>query len=172
MELSTFLSKNGYNSVALDLRAHGESEGQFCTFGVKEIKDVKALMDYLIKNEDIEDIGIWGQSLGGAVALQALGYDNRIKFGIVESTFTDYKTIVNDYFHLNAGFSFAPFSNYLANRAASIAGFDPSDAKVVDRQVSVYTRVGARQDRPEVGTNIGTHVLRSFTSNHALRFDN
>ncbi|MAX71056.1 MAG: hypothetical protein CMC76_08140 [Flavobacteriaceae bacterium] len=131
LELSTFLSKNGYNSVALDLRAHGESEGQFCTFGVKEKKDVKALMDYLIKNEDIEDIGIWGQSLGGAVALQALGYDNRIKFGIIESTFTDYKTIVNDYFHLNTGFSFAPFSNYLANRAASIAGFDPNDAKPI-----------------------------------------
>lgn len=129
LDLSTFLSKNGFNSIAVDLRAHGESEGQFCTFGVKEKKDIKSLIDYLTEKEKLNNIGIWGQSLGGAVALQALGYDKRLKFGIIESTFTDYKTIVNDYFDLHAGFSYTPLSNYLSNRASSIAGFDSDDAK-------------------------------------------
>ncbi|WP_299521297.1 alpha/beta hydrolase [Winogradskyella sp.] len=128
LELSAFLSENGYNSVAIDLRAHGESEGQFCTFGVAEKKDIKSVIDYLIEKENFENIGIWGQSLGGAVALQAMGFDQRIKFGIIESTFTDFKTIVNDYFDLHAGFSFKPFSDYLANRAARIADFDADDA--------------------------------------------
>lgn len=131
IDLSNFLSKNGYNSVAMDLRAHGESEGQFCTFGVNEKKDVQKLIDYLYENENLKHIGIWGQSLGGAISLQAMGFDDRLKFGIVESTFSDFKTIVNDYFDLHAGFSFTPFTNYLVNRTGNIAEFDPNDAKPI-----------------------------------------
>ncbi|WP_296381388.1 alpha/beta fold hydrolase [Winogradskyella sp.] len=131
IDLSSLLSKNGFNSVALDLRAHGKSEGQFCTFGVNEKKDIQYVIDYLSEKENINHIGIWGQSLGGAVALQAMGYDKRIEFGIIESTFTDFKIIVNDYFDLHAGFSFSPFSNYLANRAGSIAEFNANDAKPI-----------------------------------------
>ncbi|WP_052158340.1 alpha/beta hydrolase [Lacinutrix jangbogonensis] len=129
--LSSLLSKNGYNSVALDLRAHGESEGQFCSFGVNEKKDVTKLIDYLYEKEDLNYIGIWGQSLGGAISLQAMGFDARLKFGIVESAFSDFKTIVNDYFHRYAGFSFAPFSNYLVNRTGNIAAFNPNEAKPI-----------------------------------------
>ncbi len=131
LDLSNFLSENGYNSVAMDLRAHGESEGQFCSFGVNEKKDVKRLIDYLYENENLNHIGIWGQSLGGAVSLQAMGIDERLKFGIIESAFSDFKTIVNDYFDLHAGFSFAPFSNYLVNRTGHIAEFDPNEAKPI-----------------------------------------
>jgi dipeptidyl aminopeptidase/acylaminoacyl peptidase len=131
LDLSEFLSKNGFNSVALDSRAHGESEGQFCTFGVNEKKDIQKVIDYLAEQENMNRIGVWGQSLGGAIAIQAMGYDKRIAFGIIESTFTDFKTIVNDYFDLHAGFSIAPFSNYLSNRAANIAEFDADDAKPI-----------------------------------------
>lgn len=128
-ELSTFLAKNGFNSVALDSRAHGNSKGQFCSFGVNEKKDIKTVIDYLIQKEQINNIGIWGQSLGGAIGLQDMGFDKRIKFGIIESTFSDFRTIVDDYFKLHVGFSFKPFSNYLVNRAGSIADFDVDDAK-------------------------------------------
>ncbi|WP_299101367.1 alpha/beta fold hydrolase [uncultured Winogradskyella sp.] len=127
-DLSTYLAEKGYNSVALDSRAHGKSEGQFCTFGVNEKKDIKKVIDYLSTEENLDHIGIWGQSLGGAIGLQAMGFDQRIKFGIIESTFSDFRTIVNDYFKLHAGFNFTPFSNYLVNRAGSIAEFDPNDA--------------------------------------------
>lgn len=129
--LSEFLAKNGFNSVALDSRAHGESQGQFCTFGVNEKKDIQKVIDYLSEHENINHIGIWGQSLGGAIGIQAMGFDKRIKFGIVESTFSDFKVIVNDYFDFHAGFSFAPFSNYLVNRVGSIAEFDADDAKPI-----------------------------------------
>jgi len=130
-DLSNFLSQNGYNAVAMDLRAHGESEGQFCSFGVNEKKDVQKLIDHLYETEKLNHLGIWGQSLGGAISLQAMGIDERLEFGIVESAFSDFKIIVNDYFDLHAGFSFAPFTNYLVNRTGSIAEFDPNDAKPI-----------------------------------------
>jgi len=85
----------------------------------------------LSKHENINHFGVWGQSLGGAIGLQAMGYDQRIKFGIIESAFSDFRTIVNDYFDRYAGFSYTPFSNYLVNRAGQIAAFDSNDASPI-----------------------------------------
>jgi uncharacterized protein len=130
--LSKKLSLLGYNSIALDSRAHGQSEGVHCTFGVKEKKDISELINVLEKQENItQNIGIWGQSLGGAIGLQALENDNRIVFGIIESTFSDFKIITNDYFNYHTGFNIKPLTNYLVYRAGKIADFDPNDAKPV-----------------------------------------
>ena len=130
IDLSKKLSKAGYNSIALDLRAHGKSGGTHCTFGVKEKNDISELINVLEKNENINDnIGIWGQSLGGAIGLQAIGNDKRIKFGIIESTFSDFKTITNDYFNYHIGFNVKLLTNYLVSRAGKIADFAPEDAK-------------------------------------------
>lgn len=134
IELSNKLSSRGFHVVALDLRAHGQSEGRHCTFGVKEKEDVGKLIDYLESEFNIiENIGIWGQSLGGAVAIQSLANDKRIKFGIVESTFSDFKTITNDYFNYHVGINIKPLTNYLVNRAGKIAGFDPKEARTSER---------------------------------------
>jgi alpha-beta hydrolase superfamily lysophospholipase len=130
--LSNKLSKLGFNSVALDSRAHGQSGGTHCTFGVKEKKDVSELISVLSEKEGItKNIGVWGQSLGGAIGLQALGNDKRIKFGIIESTFSDFKIITNDYFNYHAGFNIRPLTNYLVYRAGQIAEFDPNEAKPI-----------------------------------------
>lgn len=132
IKLSMDLANKGYHAVALDSRAHGGSKGTHCTFGVKEKKDIAALITVLLEQEKINDnIGVWGQSLGGAIALQAMGMDKRIKFGIIESTFSDFRIIAHDYFTYHAGFNFRPLTNYLINRAGKIADFDPAEAKPV-----------------------------------------
>lgn len=132
INLSQQLSKLGYNTVALDSRAHANSKGVHCTFGVKERKDISKLITFLEQEEAITDnIGVWGQSLGGAIALQAMGTDSRIQFGIIESTFSDFKTITNDYFQYHLGFNIKPLTNYLVYRAGKIANFNPEDAKPI-----------------------------------------
>jgi dipeptidyl aminopeptidase/acylaminoacyl peptidase len=131
--LSKLIAQQGYNAIALDSRGHNESEGQFCTFGVKEKKDIAQLITFLEKDNRITtNIGVWGQSLGGAIGLQAMGNDKRIKFGIIESTFTDFRTISHDYFKNNLGFNIPFFTNYLISRAGSIGDFNPEDAKPIN----------------------------------------
>ncbi len=134
IKLASKLASWGYNSVALDSRAHGQSEGTHCTFGVKEKKDISALVTVLTDELNThgktnKNIGIWGQSLGGAIALQALGSDNRLCFGIIESTFSDFKTITHDYFNFHLGLKLRPVINYLIHRAGVIADFDPEKAR-------------------------------------------
>jgi len=132
INITEIITQNGYNAIAFDSRAHNESEGQFCTFGVKEKKDITALITFLGKDEKAnKNIGIWGQSLGGAIGLQAMGVESRIKFGVVESTFSDFRPVTHDYFKNNLGFNIPFFTNYLVSRAGSIGDFNPEDAKPV-----------------------------------------
>ena len=122
------LSDSGYNSVLIDLRAHGESQGKYCTFGYYEKQDLRILLDSISKIKNLNtNYGIWGQSLGGAVAMQTLAIDKRLKFGIIESTFSDLNTIIHDYFKLKLGFDIPFISNYFIWRAEKIANFKVSE---------------------------------------------
>lgn len=133
IEMSQNLAQAGYNAVAVDSRAHGKSGGTHCTFGVNEKKDISKLIDFLEKEENIhENIGVWGQSLGGAIGLQTMGMDKRIQFGIIESTFSRFNTIVDDYFELATGFRCEPLTDYLTYRAGKIAHFDTNEPNPID----------------------------------------
>lgn len=126
--LSEYLLEQGYSSIAIDLRAHGRSEGEYCTYGYYEKEDIAQIIsDYLRYHPDAK-IGIWGNSLGGAIALQAMAYDERIEFGIIQNTFTDMTQIVSDYQKRYFGGLRLPWlSQYALAKAGEIANFNPQE---------------------------------------------
>ncbi len=63
--------KLGYNTLLVDFRAHGNSEGNTCTIGYKEAEDVKLAYDYLINKGD-KNIILFGVSLGAATVSKAI----------------------------------------------------------------------------------------------------
>ena len=122
------LLPSGYNVVLLDHRAHGHSEGEWCTFGVKEGQDVRTLIDTLEASDMAsENYVVWGYSLGGSVAAQALAQDERISAAIIESTFTSYPEVVHQYMKRFA-FNMGWYGDFLIWRAASMADFDVQEA--------------------------------------------
>ncbi|WP_196886216.1 alpha/beta hydrolase [Aureivirga sp. CE67] len=128
-----FLNQNGYNTIAFDLRAHNESQGKYSTYGVKEKKDIQFLLDFIDKEYNIkENIGIWGKSLGAAVALQTMEIDERIQFGVIESTFSNFRQIVHDYFEFHLGFDVYPITEYFIKRYGKFADFNPDFSKPID----------------------------------------
>jgi len=127
------LTQNGYNAIALDLRAHGASEGQFCTFGYKEKDDISRLITYLHDSQDVKGkIGIWAHSLGSAISLQAMANDDRIQFAVLESPYANYKQIMGDYssyfLHLDAPF----INDFLLSRSGEMADFCPKEINPID----------------------------------------
>ena len=60
-----FLHQHGWNSLLLDLRAHGESGGSATTFGVREKEDVRAAVGFARSRADAPVV-LWGISLGGS----------------------------------------------------------------------------------------------------------
>ena len=61
----------GYNTLLLDFRAHGGSQGNTCTIGYKEAEDVKLVYDHLL-NKGEKNIILYGVSLGAATITKAI----------------------------------------------------------------------------------------------------
>lgn len=61
----------GYNTLLVDLRAHGGSGGNTCTIGYEESEDVKIAYDY-IKSGGEKNIVLWGISMGAASVAKSI----------------------------------------------------------------------------------------------------
>lgn len=64
-----FLHKHGYAVLLPDFRAHGESSGDYTTYGSLESRDALAAVCLLEALAPGERVGVIGVSLGGAAAL-------------------------------------------------------------------------------------------------------
>ncbi|MET1159523.1 MAG: alpha/beta fold hydrolase [Thermoprotei archaeon] len=62
------LGKNGYTVLVVDMRGHGESDGEYTTLGYRESDDVVELVDFLRRN-GYGRIGVYGFSMGGAISI-------------------------------------------------------------------------------------------------------
>ena len=61
----------GYNILLIDFRGHGNSDGNICSIGYNESKDVKAAYDY-VEAKGEKNIILWGVSLGAATIMKAI----------------------------------------------------------------------------------------------------
>ena len=66
--IAKFLAKD-FNIFLFDFRSFGKSEGGYTTAGYLEKNDLIGAIEYLKKEKNITKIGLYGFSLGGAVAL-------------------------------------------------------------------------------------------------------
>jgi uncharacterized protein len=94
-----FLFHKGFNIFLYDSRQHGESEGYYCTYGFYEKYDVSSVIRYLRSRKDMEigKIGIFGTSMGAAVAIQAAAIDHRIDAVVAEGSYDSLRTVFVDY---------------------------------------------------------------------------
>ncbi|MBI5748674.1 MAG: alpha/beta fold hydrolase [Nitrospinae bacterium] len=92
-ELSSYLSKAGYHVLLFDFRGHGESKGNSSSLGFFEQMDLKSAIDYVKSRADvdIDKVGVYGFSLGAAVAILTASEDKDIKAVVSDSSFTSLK---------------------------------------------------------------------------------
>ena len=71
LDVAALLTEAGYGALLLDLRAHGESEGDVVPYGGPEGEDVRAAVAFLQAQDEVDPdrIGVLGWSLGAQVAL-------------------------------------------------------------------------------------------------------
>jgi uncharacterized protein len=75
-----------FNLLLFDFRYLGASEGSYSTAGAKEVEDLVAAVQFL-KARGVKEVGVWGFSMGGAVALMAIERVPEIKAVVSESSY-------------------------------------------------------------------------------------
>ncbi len=125
VQISRLLYRRGFNVFLFDSRAHGESGGAYCTYGYYEKYDVGTAINYLLKRKDLKvgKVGVFGTSMGAAVAIQAAAIDDRIKAVLAEACFTDLRTIAVDYQRRIIKLPWHFLRNVALSRSQTIARF-------------------------------------------------
>lgn len=84
----------GFNVFLFDFRGYGQSEGSATRRGPL-IEDTEAALDALLAREDIDPnrIGLYGQSLGGSIALNVMAERKEIRAAVLESPFASWRDI-------------------------------------------------------------------------------
>jgi alpha-beta hydrolase superfamily lysophospholipase len=85
-------TSRGLDVIAYDSRAHGESDGEVCTYGYYEKDDLRRVLDTIPAGP----IVAIGASLGAAVAVQAAADDPRITTVIAAEIFSDLRAVARE----------------------------------------------------------------------------
>lgn len=90
---------NGYNVITYDQRSSGENTAQKTTFGFWEKYDLMDCLQYAKEFTKGKKIGVWGESFGGATAVQAVAYKDvqkEIAFLILDCPVSNMKWMVEE----------------------------------------------------------------------------
>jgi alpha-beta hydrolase superfamily lysophospholipase len=89
----------GWNVLAIDLRAHGESGGRNVTAGFHERHDLTQVIDQLRAEQPTETqtLALFGISLGAAVVLAASTLRDDLAAVVLECPFADYRHAVSNH---------------------------------------------------------------------------
>lgn len=82
-----------YAVLAPDARAHGESEGDFATFGLYEARDLSRWVDWLAGQSYHGCVYGLGESMGASILLQALPTEHRFCAAAAESPYASFREI-------------------------------------------------------------------------------
>jgi fermentation-respiration switch protein FrsA (DUF1100 family) len=88
--IATKLLKAKYNVLLFDFRGHGQSNGKTISFGWQEKRDLEGAIAFLGSQPEVSDspYGVYGISMGAAVAIMVAAYDERIKAVVADGSFS------------------------------------------------------------------------------------
>ncbi|MGA7159899.1 MAG: alpha/beta fold hydrolase [Bacteroidota bacterium] len=139
LRLAQVFHSRHFNVMMYDSRAHGKSGGRFCTYGYYEKFDVSKAIDVLLerKKTSLGNIGLFGTSMGAAIAVQAASVEPRIRAVVAEGCFTNLRTITVDYQRRILWMPWHFLRNVAMKRSEHIAHFKHRDVSPLSSLDSV-----------------------------------
>ncbi len=123
---AAMLHAHDYAVLLIDLRAHGESGGEFKSYGYYEALDVLAAVEYLSLEEGIPTarIALLGHSLGGVAVVRAASLSQTPHALVIVSTYQSLQAAIDDAFDDIALLPSWPFAPIMVGAAERRLGLD------------------------------------------------
>ncbi len=140
LPMARMLHDHGYHIFLYDSRRHGDSGGEYCTYGFYEKHDTTTVINHLLERQDIQagKIGLFGSSMGAAVALQVAAHDTRVAAVVAESGFATLRTIFDDYQRRMIKLPWHYLRNMIIKRSEHLAHFRANDVSPLDAVKTVH----------------------------------
>lgn len=102
LDIAAGLRAAGFNLLLVDFRGHGGSSGRTTSFGWREQRDLEGALAFLSRQPDVppQPFGLYGISMGGAVALMVSQRDDRIGAVAVEGAYANLEESISRHLRL------------------------------------------------------------------------
>jgi pimeloyl-ACP methyl ester carboxylesterase len=113
LAVAPFLVHAGYNVLAFDFRAHGQSGGSYTTVGLDEVEDVRAALGWLASappGSDPSEVALMGWSMGAATALNAAAHGIYVRALVLDSPFASLDVVAGRILTQSTGLPAQPFA--------------------------------------------------------------
>lgn len=127
----------GFGVLLFDWRAHGSSDGTLSTWGDRERDDLRAALDFAAAQADVTRhlLGVFGFSMGGAVAALVTPNDERVRAVALAGTYPALdETTRKDLDHWGA------LSGWPAVETLRLEGVHVDEVRPIDRLCSIAPR--------------------------------
>jgi fermentation-respiration switch protein FrsA (DUF1100 family) len=143
--------KEGFNVLLVDQRGHGRSEGWYATYGYYEKFDLDCWVNWgrsRIGKDAV--IGLHGQSMGGATALEYASINKHVKFIIADCPYSDTWELMKHQFRKLNHVPVFPFAFAVDHRIKKKVGFSFKDVSPIksikDKEIPVMFIHGAEDE--------------------------
>lgn len=127
LSVAPFLHAAGYNVLAYDARAHGESGGGHTTLGVDEVLDAQGAYDWVAGRGAGAHVALFGWSMGGATAINAAPTLPGVAAIVADSSFASLTAVGGRAISSLVGVPQRPFGDAAVLTASWIAGHPTSE---------------------------------------------
>jgi pimeloyl-ACP methyl ester carboxylesterase len=137
--MARVLYDRGFNVFLYDSRRHGASGGTYCTYGFYEKHDAGMVISHLESRADLRlgRIGLFGVSMGAAIAIQVAAQDRRVAAVVAESGFATLRTIFDDYQKRMIKLPWHYLRNIVIKRSERLAHFKANAVSPLDAVADV-----------------------------------
>ncbi len=136
------LHEAGFNLLALNLRRNSDS---FASMGFYEPIDVIAAIDFLIKEKNLDSVGLFGFSMGAATSILAMEKDPRVKAGLFSSGYASAMDVMSESAKRDFGIPYYPlipivqvFLNVRGNMQIETVKPEEKIGNISPRPVSIF----------------------------------
>ena len=125
-----FLHREGYGVLAIDMQAHGESQGAAITFGKRESADARAAIEWL-RQQGGGPVGTIGASLGGAALLIGAAAPD-VDAIVLEGVYPTIELAIRARLTTHLGALGRPFAPLFVHVGRWVTGIRPAELRPID----------------------------------------